>query len=614
MKIRTAWRAVRAIGLAFAISGCGTSSFVPGTLIPDTAIEEGDPPFGFEDDTDGAMAALPFVENELLVQPYPGADADALNDLYASTGSSVISEIPEIGMTVLQVPTSELAAVAAELTASGLVEGVHKDYLYDAQATPNDPMFTRQPHLAQIGASEAWDITVGSAEIVIGIVDTGVDIDHPDIGPKVIDGWNVYSNNADFDDLIGHGTQAAGVAAAISNNATGVAGVAWESPIVAVRVTNATGQASSRDIAVGILWASGHGARIINVSFAPLWSNSIVRSAAQQAYNRGSLVVISAGNNGGLTVASGYAEAVFVGAITGADAIASFSDRGPFVDLVAPGTGIRATSPDAGYQLANGTSFSAPIVSGVAALAWAVNPDLRPATIATILYESAADLGAAGRDVTFGHGAVSAVDAVLAAGQTTPVPDVVPPTLSIVRPAEGTTLSSRYAVMLQAADAWGIADVVMSVDGLPFATDPRAPFAFVVDPASFGAGAHVLSFVATDLSGNASVPAIVTVEFAPSAVAGGNNVPEIVVHEPMAGAVVSGDVAIRATVSAAHGLATIEWLVDGESSFVTGLSGTMSGVAFTWRTTGVERGRHTITLVVTDAGGRQAVRQLELIL
>lgn len=349
------------------------------------------------------------------------------------------------------------------------------------------------------------------------------------------------------------------------------------------------------------------------MSFAPLWSNSLVRSAAEQAYNRGSLVVSSAGNGGGIASSSGYTEALFVGAIDGLNEITSFSDRGPFVDLVAPGIGIRTTSRGSDYRLASGASFAAPIVSGAAALAWAVNRDLRPVSIVEALLDSAVDLGDRGKDTTFGYGAVDAASAVEAASEASVVRDTTPPTLSITRPSDGATISGRYTVLVAAADRWRVADVVMSVDGVPFATDTRAPYRFVVDTAAFGRGRHELSFVATDFAGNASDTKTVTVEFGASPLNDSAGSREVVFHSPESGSRVSGNVTISATISAEHGLAVAEWLVDGSSVLVTAVSGRSSRVTYVWRTSGVSRGSHTVAIIVTDTDGRQATGHLELI-
>ncbi len=585
----------------------------PAACVPvDSTLQDPVEDFSFEEDADPAASALPFVETELLVQPYPGAEDRTLSDLYAQAGAVVVDELRELDLTVLELPPGELHAVAAELDASGLIEALHKNYIFELARIPNDPLFDSQLHLTQINAPDAWERTVGDEEVIIAFVDTGVDAGHPDLTDKVIGGWNLYDDNADFDDVIGHGTQVAGVAAAASNNATGVAGVSWVSPIIAIRVTDTRGAATARHVAAGILWAVNHNARVINVSFAPLWSNRVVRTAAQNAFNRGSLVVISAGNSGGLASVRAYREALFVGALDSGGRLAAFSDRGTFVDLVAPGTGIRTAKVGADYGLVSGTSFAAPIVSGVAALAWSVNPELRPASILDAIVDSAVDLGEPGRDYSYGHGAVDAAGAVDKAARTASVQDTTPPTVRIDRPSEGASLSGRTIAAITATDVTGVADVVLSIDDVPYATDTREPYWFVIDTRRFSPGSHELKFVATDLVGNTSRVKSVTVAFALSAGASGEAPTGIEFHSPADGEIVSGNVTIQATIRDSDGLATVEWHVDGTSVFVGTVSGTSSGVTYLWQATGATAGSHTISIVVTDMLGRQATGKLEL--
>jgi hypothetical protein len=423
----------------------------------------------------------------------------------------------------------------------------------------------------------------------------------------------MYDGNSSYGDVAGHGTQVAGVAGAASNNGVGVASLAWNCPLLPVRVGDSQGFSTGRHIAAGILWAAGHGARVINVSFAPLWSDRVVRSAAQTAFNRGCAVVISAGNAGGTTTAGGYDEALFVGAVDSNDDIAAFSDRGPFVDLVAPGTGIRTTTRDGDYGMANGTSFAAPVVSGVAALAWASAPGLRPATLQKLLLDTAGDLGATGKDDVYGAGVVNAFAAVSAARQAELSPDSSGPLLRILRPTSGEQLSGRYTVSIEAGDSGGLADVSLSIDGVPFATDTRSPYQFVVDASTFSVGAHVLAATATDAYGNSTTPRTVAVTFAATSTAVASaSAGRIVFRSPAAGSTVSGDVTISASVSDADGLAVVEWLIDGKSALVSTLTGTSSGISLSWRARGSTPGRHTITLILTDTTGARTTGTLSL--
>ncbi len=587
------------------IAGCWLSVPLP---IPD--IEQDGALFA--EDEDPAVAALPFVEKELLVQPYPGAEGEAVAALYAQVGAVVIEELTDIDATVLAVPADERDVIATQLADTGLIETVQKNYLYEPSDVPNDPMYRRQSHLTQVAAAQAWDTTVGDENIIIAIVDTGIDRDHPDLVDRIVDGWNAYNGNFDYSDVHGHGTQVAGVVAAATNNQLGVAGMTWECPIVVVRVSDQQGRASARHIAAGILWAVNHGASVINISFAPLWSNRVVRAAATEAFNRGAVVVISTGNAGQTSSASGYAEAMFVGAVNSSNEITSFSDRGGFVDLVAPGIAIRTTKDGGEYTMANGTSFAAPIVSGVAALAWSVNPDLRPVTVASALQDTAVDLGATGKDTSYGYGLVDAAAAVDGAAQLSFVPDTTPPTLTINRPSNGATLTGRYAVYVTASDRWGVADVVMSVDGMAYATDTRSPYWLVIDIAKFPSGWHQLSFVATDHAGNASEPTTIRVNFRHLTGDTTNTATEIRFTYPANGATVTRDTTIRATISDTDGLATIEWFVDGIPVHTSTVSGQSTGVSYMWRIVGYDPGSHTISLIVTDLNGDQTTDQLTL--
>jgi len=590
--------AVVVLSVAFGImSGCGSVSVSVAPAGTDV----------FEEDADPSVASLDYVADELLVQPLPGADAQALGAAYARAGATVIDTIDEIDLTVLRVSPDALETAAATLSAESLLDTVQKNYILQAQATPDDTLYDQQSYLDTIRAAEAWDISTGAADVVIAIVDTGVDPDHADLAGKILDGWNVWDDVADFSDVAGHGTEVAGVAAALSDNGIGVTGVAWESPILAIRVADDLGQTTSRHVAAGILWAVNHGADIINVSFAPLWSNRIVRSACQTATIRGSIVVISAGNGGGRTTSRGFPEALFVGALNDSRTIASFSDQGPFVDLVAPGTSIRSTTMGGAYGMTDGTSFAAPMVAGVAALAWSANPELRPVSIVAALTDHAVDLGDRGKDSAYGYGLLDAAASVEAAAKSSVIADTVAPSMHVAEPQDGDRLVKRTVIAATAEDKSGVADVTMSVDGIVVAVDTRDVYRFLLDPGQFEPGRHELSFVATDVVGNRSNPFTIDVTFGEVTTSTST---EIVFNNPPANSTVSGGVSIEATVSSGVGLSTVEWLIDGASVFSTAVSGTESGVSYFWPSYNYDTGQHTITLVVTDTRGNRTTGTL----
>ena len=563
--------------------------------------------FQFEEDSDPILGALAYVDEELLIEIFPGADPDDVAELLEQLDAIVIEDLrdlEELDLTVLGVDPEDLEAIAGALDASDLIETVQKNYLFEPDQAPDDPLYAAQEYLETIGAPAAWDITIGLNAVTIAIVDSGVEVTHPDLVDRIAGGWNIYDNNANYSDLTGHGTKVAGVVGAATDNAIGVAGVTWSCPLLAVRVTDEQGRASARHLAAGILWSVNHGAKVIVVSFAPLWSNAVVRWAAERAWAGGAIVVISTGNDGNVSASVGYEEALFVGALGGNGQIASFSDRGPFVDLVAPGVGIRTTGLAGDYPLANGTSFSAPLVAGVVGLAWSANPQLRPVTVADTLLDTAVDLGEQGEDGIYGKGLVDAAAAVAGASRAVFVPDTSPPTVSLVAPLDGDILRGRTLAEVTVTDDWGVDRLVLSIDGIAVGTDRREPYRFAIDTSKFAAGDHEVSFVATDLAGNEGWPATARVTFEGSVIsASDTSAPSVGFTAPAAGSMVTGSVTISATVAADQGLSGVEWLIDGRSVLSSSVSGVSSGVSYQWSPVGISAGEHTITLVVTAADG-----------
>jgi thermitase len=152
-------------------------------------------------------------------------------------------------------------------------------YLYQAYLTPNDPNYNLQWGLPKIKADKAWDISTGNNAVIIAVVDTGVDSDHPDLANSLVSGYNSIENTIKTEDDQGHGTHVAGIAAGIINNGKGIAGVSGKSKIMPVKVLDSTGSGWTSDIAEGITWAADHGAKIYNLSlggstFDPVLSGS----------------------------------------------------------------------------------------------------------------------------------------------------------------------------------------------------------------------------------------------------------------------------------------------------------------------------------------------------
>jgi subtilisin family serine protease len=312
------------------------------------------------------------------------------------------------------------------LARSGQFGYVERDYYAHTAAVPNDPSYGSQWHLPRIQTPQAWNVTTGTASIVVAVVDTGVYAVHPDLASKITPGWNFVASNADTTDVLGHGTAVAGVVAAASNNSIGVTGVSWASRIMPLVVVDEYDRAAYSHIAAAIQYAADHGARVINVSIGGSSPSATLQNAVDYAWNKGSMVFASAMNE---AVSSPYYpaacnRAIAVSATDSGDRLASFSNYGNWITLAAPGSAILSTVNGGGYGYWFGTSFASPIAAGVAALCLAVNPTLTNPEVVSMLQQSADDLGSGGYDHYFGWGRVNAYRAVSAAQQTLLPPPV----------------------------------------------------------------------------------------------------------------------------------------------------------------------------------------------
>lgn len=249
--------------------------------------------------------------------------------------------------------------------------------------------------LVRVNAAKA----VANVGVLVGVVDSGVDGNHPALGDRVLRGIDFVDGGPGNVDPLGHGTEVAGIIAA-----EGI-GVAPSALILPVRVLDAQGSATVQRLASGIRWAADNDARVINASVVTSAGRRTLKLAVEYAWARRAIVVAIAGNAaGGVQWPAAYGRAVAVGALGPDDELAAFSGRGRALDLVAPGVGIRTTAAGGGYVEASGTSVAAPFVSGAAALLLGQEPDLTAAAVVARLRGSARDLGRPGADERFGAG------------------------------------------------------------------------------------------------------------------------------------------------------------------------------------------------------------------
>lgn len=541
-----------------------------------------------------------WVAGELVVGFRAGVSPTLRTGFYRAHGATFVESVGRnAGIVRIRVPAATLDATMAKIAKLPQVRFVEKNLVFDGALVPNDPEYPTQWHLERIGATQAWDTTQGASGAVIAILDSGVDPTHPDLAGKLVAGINTYSASAGTADSFGHGTEVAGAAAAITNNAEGVAGVAGASPIMPVRVTNASGSATSTSIANGIVWAVDHGAKVLNLSFGGIAGNATIGSAAQYAYTHGALVVAASGNCGCTDPTAETPYILSVASTDENDASAAFSTVGPFVDVSAPGTNIATTAMFGLYTTDSGTSLSSPIVAGVASLMFAANPTLSPATVTQLIESTALDIGNDGRDARFGHGRVQAAAAVSAAAHYLPPPDTTPPTLSIGSPAQGATVSGSVVVAATASDDVAVAKVELSVNGVPYAADTTSPYSFAWDTSALQNGPYTLQLTATDTAGNSSSGTVsVTLNNVPP----DTQPPSLSIGSPTAGSSVSGTTTVSVNAADNVGVASVQLLVDGTAIG----TATASPYVFAWNTLGYANGTHTLQAVAKDAAGNSA--------
>lgn len=318
---------------------------------------------------------------------------------------------------VIQVPNGMTEGqLASLLMATGDYEFVEPNWTLFPAVEPNDSQYGSSWQHNRLQSEAAWNLTTGGNEVIVAICDSGVDTDHPDLVNLLIPGFNAASgqtqaSGGDVEDVNGHGTFVSGCAAAQGNNGIGVVGVGWNFPIMPIRVSNnSDGTASAFAILDGARWAAENGAKIINASFSGGTSSSN-QSTARYLKEQGALLFWAAGNDSSF-IEPDRPDYVIVASTTSSDNRSGFSNFGPAVDVAAPGSSVRSTRRFGSYGNGSGTSYASPIAAGVGAMIFSVNADFIPDDVQDILYNSVDDLGATGRDDSFGRGRVNTFNAV----------------------------------------------------------------------------------------------------------------------------------------------------------------------------------------------------------
>ncbi|WP_422660343.1 S8 family peptidase [Paenibacillus sp. EC2-1] len=274
---------------------------------------------------------------------------------------------------------------------------------------PNDLLFSDyQWNLPAIETNRGWNLSKGSKDVIIAVVDTGVDLSHTDLDGQLVSGYNVVDPSKAPADDVGHGTHVAGIIGALVNNGEGVAGVSWYNKIMPVKALDGSGSGTTYAVAEGIIWATDHGAKVINMSLGNYADSQFLHDAIKYAYDRDVLLVAASGNDNterpGYPAA--YPEVLAVGATNQDMTRADYSNYGDYIDVTAPGTNIASTYPGNQYAALSGTSMASPHVAAMAGLIRSLNPELNNREVMDLMISQAVDLGEKGKDKYFGSGQV----------------------------------------------------------------------------------------------------------------------------------------------------------------------------------------------------------------
>ncbi len=411
-----------------------------------------------------------YIPDQLIVKFKEGILSTAEKQLNDALGTSVIHTSRQGGFKVIQIPAGRtVPEMVNAYRQQTIVQYAEPNYIRRLTLIPNDTYYSYQWHFAQINMAAAWDLDTtaplygGDPSIVVAVIDTGVAyetygsyqiapdlaitnfwVNSDEIAGNLIDddgngyvddvnGWDFAYSDAHPNDDQSHGTHVTGTIAQSTNNSIGVAGIAFNTTIMPIKVLDSNGDGTDVWVADGIYYAANNGARIINLSLGGTGSSTTMENAVAYARNHGVVVIAAAGNNGNnvpFYPAAYDAYVIAVGATRYDQARPSYSNYGSYLDIAAPGGDVTVDQTgdgwvdgvlqqtfgvnptDWGYWFFQGTSMASPHVAGVAALFLAKHPSWTAAQVRNAIESTATDIGTAGRDDYYGWGLLNASAAI----------------------------------------------------------------------------------------------------------------------------------------------------------------------------------------------------------
>lgn len=386
---------------------------------------------GKAQDQGGAVA----VGCDYLFRMNTGGAADDQAALFASVGGELLDWMPQINVASVRFPNQQVAQQAmTTLLVGRQAELAEPDSLIGsdsvaAETVPvDDPDFNNPQRgygQQRVQLHAAWSYTYGASSIVVAVIDSGIDLAHPEFAGRIAQGYDFVNCDNDPTDDNGHGTHVTGIVG-MALDGVGSAGMCPACTIMPLKVLNADNRGNASGVVRAILFATDQGARVINVSLGTVSDSTTMQDAIAYAQERSVVVVASVGNYGNNIprYPAAYPEVLAVGATNQDDGVWGQSNYGAWVDLTAPGVSIYSTAMDStehAYTSMSGTSAATAFVSGMAALVLSQNSELTPAEVQALILENVDDLGAPGRDDYFGAGRLNAYRTLTAARPTASV-------------------------------------------------------------------------------------------------------------------------------------------------------------------------------------------------